>query len=151
MRDRPDKTAADYVTIALSPLLIMLMVGSLLYFLVEVFYQGEYKGRLLWVLACFDFATVMIARLSITEGAERAGMFGAALAIATATAINRLVTGLAWPINLSLLALAWWCNHRLTWDCTLIDDTEDASGEGLLQVAGLDTAPGAPSRAARAA
>ena len=28
--------------------------------------------------------------------------------------------------------------NKLTWDCTLIDDNEDASGEGLLQVAGID-------------
>src|SRR5262249_28163183 len=26
----------------------------------------------------------------------------------------------------------------LTWDCTVIDDEQDASGEGLLQIAGLD-------------
>ena len=29
--------------------------------------------------------------------------------------------------------------HQLTWDCTLIDETQDASGEGLLQTVGLDT------------
>ena len=37
---RLDKTAADYIAIALSPVLIMLMVGSLMYFLVAVFYAG---------------------------------------------------------------------------------------------------------------
>jgi hypothetical protein len=31
----------------------------------------------------------------------------------------------------------WLCSWKLTWDCTLIDDDEDASGEGLLQAAGL--------------
>jgi len=37
-----------------------------------------------------------------------------------------------------LLGLVWWSAHKLTWDCTLIDDNEDASGEGLMQCIGVD-------------
>ncbi|NOZ40919.1 MAG: hypothetical protein GXP24_11940, partial [Planctomycetes bacterium] len=37
-----------------------------------------------------------------------------------------------------MLALVWWSAHKLTWDCTLIDDNEDASGEGLMQRIGVD-------------
>jgi hypothetical protein len=47
-----------------------------------------------------------------------------------------------WLIDLGLIGVTWWCAHRLTWDCTLIDDTVDASGAGLLQVAGLEQASG---------
>jgi hypothetical protein len=47
------------------------------------------------------------------------------------------LAGFRWAVNLGLMAIVWWCAHRLTWDCTLIDDTVDASGEGLLQASGL--------------
>src|SRR5581483_332743 len=42
-------------------------------------------------------------------------------------------------INLGLVILTWWCAHRLTWDCTHLDDKVGASGEGLLQAAGLES------------
>ena len=38
---------------ALSPVLVMLMVGSLVFFLVEVLYAGKYSGRLLYTLFFF--------------------------------------------------------------------------------------------------
>jgi hypothetical protein len=41
-------------------------------------------------------------------------------------------------INLLLMCLVWWCADRLTWDSTVIDDDEDASGEGLMQRIGVD-------------
>ena len=37
------------------------------------------------------------------------------------------------------MAIVWWSAHKLTWDCTFIDDEQDASGEGLLQGMGLDS------------
>ena len=43
-------TLADYVIIALSPVLIMAMVGSLVFFLAEVFYTGQYSARLIYTL-----------------------------------------------------------------------------------------------------
>ncbi len=47
------KTLADYVTIAISPVLIMALVGSLVFFLQEAFYQGNYDGRVGFILAMF--------------------------------------------------------------------------------------------------
>ncbi len=136
---------ADYVVIAISPALIMTLVGSLVFFLLAVFYQGEFTARLHWVMVCFVFAVVLISRISIEEGFERAAPFGAALALVVGIAANRFmeyqgtwIDHFSWLINWSLIALVWWCAHRLTWDCTLIDDTQDASGEGLLQTAGLE-------------
>src|SRR5258705_2930312 len=41
-------------------------------------------------------------------------------------------------INLALMAVVWWCADKLTWDSTVIDDDEDASGEGLMQRIGVD-------------
>jgi hypothetical protein len=45
-------------------------------------------------------------------------------------------------VNALLVGVIWWSSHKLTWDSTLIDDTQDASGQGLLQVAGLDRGDG---------
>ena len=47
---KPSKTLADYVTVALSPALIMALVGSLVFFLLEVLYVGQYSERLQWTL-----------------------------------------------------------------------------------------------------
>ena len=136
---------ADYVVIAISPALIMALVGSLVFFLLGVFYQGQYPERLHWVMACFVFAAVLIGRISIEQGFERAAPFGAALAIVVGIAANEFmefqggwIDRFSWIINWSLIALTWWCAHRLTWDCTVIDDDQDSSGEGLLQTAGLE-------------
>lgn len=136
---------ADYVVIAISPALIMALVGSLVFFLLGVFYQGQFPERLHWVMACFVFAAVLISRIAIEEGFERAAPFGAALAIVVGIAANEFmdfqggwIDHFSWLINWSLIALTWWCAHRLTWDCTVIDDDQDSSGEGLLQTAGLE-------------
>ncbi len=150
------QTMADYVVIAISPALIMALVGSLVFFLLGVFYQGQFQERLHWVMACFVFAAVLISRIAIEEGFERAAPFGAALAIVVGIAANKFmdfqggwIDHFSWIINWSLIALVWWCAHRLTWDCTVIDDDQDSSGEGLLQTAGLEkSAADDPDRAA---
>jgi hypothetical protein len=133
------KTLADYVVIAISPVLIMTLVGSLVYFLLQLTYHGEYEGRLKWILFWFISAAVLVARIAIEQGKEYASLFGIALTVAVALAAIRLVDQflLAWL----LLAICWWCTWKLTWDCTLIDDNEDASGEGLLQAAGFREEP----------
>jgi hypothetical protein len=147
MARRLHQTMADYVVIAISPALIMTLVGSLVFFLLTVLYQGEFALRLHWVMACFVFAAVLIGRISIEEGFERAAPFGIALATVVGLAATKFmevngtwIDQFGFLINWALIALIWWCAHRLTWDCTLIDDTQDASGQGLLQVAGLERA-----------
>lgn len=135
-RRRLDKTWADYVTIGLSPALIMLLIGSLMYFLLAVGYAGDYDDRLKWILNCFVLAIVLIGRISIEEGKEKAMFYGLALTGAMFLAVARFIQQpfIGWCV----LGVVWWSAHKLTWDCTLIDEQEDASGEGLLQVAGLD-------------
>ncbi|MEE8451563.1 MAG: DUF4129 domain-containing protein [Thermoguttaceae bacterium] len=148
MPRRLDKTLTDYLVIAISPALIMALIGSLVFFLIEVLYQGNYAGRLNFIMALFVMATVLIGRISIEEGAQRAALFGLPLAIVAALAMNRFVriegvplAPVAWLINWGLLALIWWCAHKLTWDCTLIDEAERDPGEGLLQAVGLKKGP----------
>jgi hypothetical protein len=137
MSRRSPETLADYLVVAIAPALIMLLVGSLMWFLVEVFYQGEYKGRLLWIMAMFVLAIVCIARISIEEGLARAALFGWMFAAVIALALVRLVSdGLF--LSGSIMIMVWWAAHKLTWDCTVIDEDQDVSGQGLLQQMGLE-------------
>lgn len=140
---KPDKTLADYVAIAISPVLIMVLVGSLSFFLVEVWYGGEYSARLKWILFWFVLASVLVARIGIEQGREYAFGYGLALAVAVGLVITRFVDSplIAW----GLLAVIWWCANKLTWDCTLIDESVDASGEGLLQAARMSQSQDASS------
>src|SRR6478609_1124156 len=139
MARRSPETLADYLVVAIAPALIMLLVGSLMCFLVEVFYQGEFKGRMLWIMAMFVIAIVGVARISIEEGMARAALFGWALAAAVGMALVKLVSdGLF--LSAAIMVLVWWAAHKLTWDCTVIDEDQDVSGQGLLQQMGLDPA-----------
>jgi hypothetical protein len=131
---KPVKTAADYLVIAVSPVLIMLLVGSLSYFLIEVFFRGEAIGSVRWVMFWFVMAVMLVSRIGIEEGVGKAAGYGLALAAATWLYLIRIHP--AFILGMILLGTIWWCSHKLTWDCTLIDDTEDASGSGLLQTAG---------------
>src|SRR5260370_32971813 len=128
--DKPQKTLADYVAIAFSPLLIMALVGSLVFFLLEIVYVGKYEGSLQWILFFFVFGAVLVARISMQgEISSRAPLYGLVLGLATWLALLNFVdypeeTPLAawgWAINLGLIAVIWWSGHRLTWDCTLLD------------------------------
>lgn len=134
---RPGRTLADYVGIAVGPVLIMLLVGSLIFFLVEIGYRGSFTGHIRWTLFWFTVAAVLVSRISIEQGSVHGAIYGVALGAATGF---RLCQFLGAPLSaLLLLALIWWCAGRLTWDCTVIDDDQDASGQGLLQTAGFES------------
>ncbi|MEE3370280.1 MAG: DUF4129 domain-containing protein [Planctomycetota bacterium] len=136
-RLRLRKTLMDYMVIAITPALIILLVGSLTFFLLTVFYDGLYDTRLRFIFSCFVFAIVLIARISIEEGKERAVIFAIPLAIAMFVAVARF-SDLNILFNICLIGLIWWSTNKLTWDSTVIDDEKDSSGEGLLQKLGLD-------------
>ena len=140
MSKRLHMTNADYVAIAISPALIMALVGSLVFFLIEVLYEGQYQGRLNYSFALFVFAAVLIGRISIEMGSEHASLFALPLGLAMFLFLVRFVehpSPFSHVINLCLMGVVWWCAHKLTWDCTLIDDDQDASGEGLMQRIGV--------------
>ncbi len=136
MAKRLEKTTVDYVTIAISPLLIMLLVGSLMFFLVETVMSGSnFTGMLKWTMFWFVIAIVLISRIGIEQGTAYASGYGLALAAAVWLVAARY--GASMVGSAVVLGIIWWCANKLVWDCTLIEDTEDASGEGLLQVAGV--------------
>ena len=122
----------------------MFMVGSLVFFVIEITYRGGFESRLCWIMGLFVFAAVLIGRISIEEGREHAALFAIALGVATAITTTRfvqfegLLSSLGPLAHLGFIGLIWWCADKLTWDCTVIDEHQDLSGEGLLQTAGMD-------------
>ena len=137
MARRPPQTTIDYMVVALSPVLIMCLIGSLSFFLIQVAYAGEFPGRFRIVCALFVMAAVLCCRLAIEEGAAYAQLFGIPLAIATLMAMMRFVDASVF-IDVFLIAVVWWSAYKLTWDCTVVDDKVTASGNGLLETVGLD-------------
>lgn len=143
--ERESPGLLDYVVTALSPALIMLMVGSLVFFLVEVLYAGQYSERLLYTMFFFVFGAVLVARIAIQYDASRAAVYGLGLAVVTYIAILAYVEyppgwlrAWGWLINLLLLGVIGWSAYQLTWDCTHIDEKAIASGRGILHAAGMD-------------
>ncbi len=128
---KPYKTAADMMVIALSPALIMVLVGSLCFFLIEVFYRGHMAWSVRWVMLWFVIAIVLVSRIAIKKSSESAALYG--LALAATVWIYLVHTQPSFLLGVLLLALVWFCAHKLVWDCTLIDEDEDSSGQGLLQ------------------
>ncbi len=128
---KPRKTVADYMVIAISPVLIMALVGSLCFFLVEVVYRGQMIGGVCWVMFWFIIGIVLVSRIAIEKSTEHAVIYGLGLAVATWLYMMR--TQPSYLLGIVLLALVWFCAHKLVWDCTLIDEDQDSSGQGLLQ------------------
>ena len=54
----------------------------------------------------------------------------------------KLLASYGWAVNLGLMGIIWWCAHRLTWDCSHIDEEAEVTGEGLLQASGLEELEG---------
>ncbi len=121
------------MVIALSPVLIMALVGSLCFFLIEVFYRGKMAGSVYWVMFWFIIGIVLISRIAIEKSTEHAVFYG--LGLAAATWIYMIRTQPSYILGIVLLAIVWFCAHKLVWDCTLIDEDQDSSGQGLLQKA----------------
>jgi hypothetical protein len=132
---KPHPSAADFLAAAISPALIMMLVGSLVFFLLELMYGGPYADRLRWTMFWFVFAMVLISRISVEEGFGKASIYGVALAWATAMWIFRFVDFVFGVF--AFLAFIWWCASKLVWDITVIPNDEDTSGEGLMAVAGF--------------
>jgi hypothetical protein len=133
MARRPPSTLTDYLLVGITPALIMLLIGSFVFFLIAVFYHGEYTLRINFIFAMFIMGAVAVGRISMEEGTEYASMFAAPLALAMLFVLYRFGhLGLA-----PFVALIWWLAYQLTWDCTLLDERADTSDQGLLQAVGV--------------
>jgi hypothetical protein len=146
--ERSGLSLTDLVAVAVSPVLVMLMVGSLTFFLVDVLYAGNYSARLLYTMFFFVAGAVLVARIGIEMGSRHAGMYGLGLGAAVFVAMLSYVEyptptlrAVGPIINLGLMAMVWWLANKLTWDCTHLDEDRKASGRGLLLAAGLEESP----------
>lgn len=152
-RQRP--TVADYAVIALCPALIVLLLASLVYFVVLCVYHGQYSSRLGYIWFMFILGAVGIARISIEQSRGYATGYAAVLGGATFFVLSRFQTfsgsaaALTPLVNLLLIATVWLLADRITYDCTLIDEDQDASGQGLLE--GLSSPAAAVTGAAATA
>jgi hypothetical protein len=147
--DKPRPTLADYTAVALSPGLIMALIGSLVWFLVAILYTGDFTDRLRYILFFTVFGLVLVARISMEYGiSDRAPLYGGVLAFCSWLGLGQFVeypAGLAamsWVVNAGLIALIWWSSYKLVYDCTYIDEKAESTGTGLLQAAGLEQAEG---------
>ncbi len=144
MSKRLHPTLADYLVIAVSPVLIMTLVGSLVFFLIDLFYQGQYPERLHYIFALFVMASVLVGRIAIEMGSSHARMYAGPLALVTFLALQRFVqfpggaAAYTVGVNVVLVGIILWCSQKLTWDCTFIDESLEESGEGVLRTMGLD-------------
>lgn len=128
-------TLVDHLVAAIEPALIMVMVGGLMFFLLDVWYDGPVLERMRYILFWFIFGIVLITRVSMELGGEHAKGYGVMLGGAVALVIT--VLGGFQPFALVAMGVAWWATHKLTYDCTLLDEDQD-TGVGLLQESGLD-------------
>ncbi len=141
--DKPRPTTFDGIAAALSPALIIGMIGSLVFFLVIAFYRGQYDARLMYILGLYTAATVLVARIAIESDRARAAAFAVPLAIAAMLGMMRFVTisgdlaAFSWIVNIGLLALVWYLADRITFDCTLLEEDRESLQGGLLQTIGL--------------
>jgi len=146
-KEREGTPLIDLAAVLVSPVLVMLMVGSLVFFLIEVLPSGDYKSRLHYTMFFFVIGAVLIARIAIQFGYARASLYVAGLGGACFVAMlmyvqypTPLLKTLGPAINLGLMIVVWWSANKLTWDCTHFDDAQKASGQGVLAAAGVDEA-----------
>jgi hypothetical protein len=140
-KDREPPSLADYVVTALSPTLIMALVGSLAFFLLDILYAGQWTDRLRWTLFFFVVGAVLIGRVSIQIDTNRAWIYRLILGGAAFLAMWRFVEypadgtlSVAGPvINIIIVAVVLWSANKLTWDCTFVDESAEDGGGGLLE------------------
>lgn len=148
-------TVADYVVSAVMPALLIVMILSLIYFLVEVAYAGHYPDQLRFVLFWFVLSTVLICRISMTISPGRALVYSLALTLAMVVVLPTFVKvpldnplgRLGQFVPLFLIGVMWFAAHFLTRDCTHTGDTEEETGMGLLQSVGLASTHAKPESA----
>ena len=148
--DRPNQTLADYVALAISPALLMGLVGSLVFFLLEVLLS---PARRVQGSPSVDSVLLRVRRRPGRPHLADAGHRRPGRAVRPGAGgphlgrhadLRRLPQGrrrrppFGPLINLFLVGVVWWCSHRLTRDCTQIDEEMEVDGEGLLQATGLE-------------
>ena len=119
------------------------MICCLVFFLITITCRGDFTIRLMYILGLYTFASVMVARIAIEQSRTISMLYTSVLGIATLFVVMQFVqfSGvfalLSLPLTIGFLVLIGFLADRITFDCTLIDESEDSSGVGLLQSLGL--------------
>src|ERR1700744_1220751 len=103
------------MVIRISPLLIMLLIWSLSFFLIQVLFHGPVVNNVRWVLFWFVLAVVLVSRIAIEKSTAHAVVYGAMLAAVTWIYLVHIHP--SFFLGMILLSFLWWCAHKLTWDC----------------------------------
>ncbi len=106
------------------------MISSLANFLMLVMYHGGQPGKVSWTILMFTMGAVGIARIAIEKDRVYSLGYAGILGLLTFVAMLRFVDS---PIfSAVILVLIAYLADRIVRDCTLIDDSIDASGQGLI-------------------
>ncbi len=114
-----------------NPALVMGLIGSLAYFLLDVGYRGRFDDQLRWTLFFFVFAIVLVARISFTMGSDKAALYGLLLGGVTFIATMRFVEGLGVVINLLIILVIAGSAYLLTKDTTWMGKPDRKAERGL--------------------
>ncbi|MFY7876749.1 MAG: hypothetical protein ACOVQM_14955, partial [Pirellula sp.] len=136
-------SSLDFSLASIAPIFIIGMIGSLVYFVITVCYDGPFRQRLMWILGLYTLASVFVARIAIEQ--SRTLAFGYMMALALATlfvapqffVVQGLAAATSFIILIVLLAMVAYLADRITFDCTMIDERTLSSGVGILQSLGL--------------
>jgi hypothetical protein len=129
-RSGHQKTTADYAAIAIAPILIFLMISSLANFLTIMFYHGAFPARISWIVMMYTFGAVAVARVAIEQDRSYSLGYALVLGIVAFIAMMRFLDS---PIFIILiLFIIGYLSDAIVRDCTLIDETQDSSDQGLI-------------------
>ena len=106
------------------------MIGSLASFFTLVLYSGNFPGRVAWTLWMYTMGTVALARLAIEQSRAYAMGYAIALGAASLFVMARFFGS---PIfSAFMLLLIGYLSDRIVHDCTIVNESRDSSGRGLL-------------------
>ncbi|HEV7279946.1 MAG TPA: DUF4129 domain-containing protein [Pirellulaceae bacterium] len=129
MTRRLPTTLTDYVFWLINPALIMLLLDSFAFYLLEAHYDGEHKLRLLWAFAFYNMGIVACARIALIEGASAAEYLAIPLIAATMAVVGMLSGS---PFAFLLIFVMAFLAFRLAKNTTILDDRDEASAMGLV-------------------
>ncbi|MCG8652968.1 MAG: hypothetical protein MI861_24215, partial [Pirellulales bacterium] len=111
-------------------MLIFLMISSLANFLMLILYHGGNPQRVAWTMLMFTMGAVCIARIAIEQDRVYSLGYAGALGLITFLVMIQFVGS---PLFCAfILIMIGYLADRIVHDCTLIDDSVDASGQGLI-------------------
>ncbi len=168
---RVEKTLADFALDIFIPLCVMLLVGSVVYFLIDVrsAYIAGATRLLKYICFLYVMGAVLINRIRASQAYdERHIVYGVGLALAIIlfmfvfSSKRGSVAGGPGPglgtqlfFNLAIVGVIWWAADRITRECAAEDAGDQSSGSGILtairtrpwrKAARAKPEPGTPAR-----